>query len=301
MDETGFTPNAHALHLRGKRTATIGICMETLLTPPAVRKLSGLQGLFRARNYSSLIEVLQPGDSRKVVRHFLSMRVDAVVFIGHFVEEEIAERVRELNAHATPHLVVDQVGIEDANTIALDRAHGMEIVVRHLVELGHTQFGLLALSGSYRSVRDRISGIEAALEAASLNLAENTRSLDHLHVRTNDFDYGRSLGLSFAAEKKPPTAMIALNDEIAIGAMRGLQESGLKVPNDVSVCGFNNQDICLMTTPRLTSVDQQISKTIDHAAETLLSQIGQPPKKKPSVRMIEPLLVPRESTGPARR
>lgn len=301
MEETGFTPNAHALHLRGKRTATIGICMETLLTPPAVRKLSSLQGLFRARNYSSLIEVLQPGDSRKVVRHFLSMRVDAVVFIGHFVEEEIAERVRELNAHATPHLVVDQIGIEEANTIALDRAHGMQVLVKHLLDLGHTQFGLMALSGSFRSVRDRISGIESALESAGLSLAENTRSLDHLHVRTNDFDYGRALALSFAAEKKLPTAMIALNDEIAIGAMRGLQESGLKVPQDVSVCGFNNQDICLMTTPRLTSVDQQIGKTIDSAAETLLSQIGQTPKKKATVRMIEPLLVVRESTGPARR
>ncbi len=301
MDETGFTPNAHALALRGKRTATIGICMETLLTPPAVRKLSSMQGLFRARNYSSLIEVLEPGDSRQVIRHFLSMRVDAVVFIGHFVEEEIAERVRELSAHGTPHLVMDQVGIEDANTIALDRAKGMAEIVRHLTGLGHTSFGLLALSGSFRSVRDRVSGIESALEAKGLSVLENTRSLDHLHVRTNDFDYGRMLAMSFAAEKKMPTALIALNDEIAIGALRGLQEAGVRVPQDVSVCGFNNQDICLMPTPRLTSVDQQIGKTIDLAADLLLSQIGQPPKKRPTVKMVDPLLVVRESTGPAKR
>ena len=301
MEETGFAPNAHALALRGKRTATIGICMETLVTPPAVHKLAAMQGLFRARNYSSLIEVLQPGDSRQVIRHFLSMRVDAVVFIGHFVEEEIAERVRELNAHATPHLVMDQVGIEDANTIALDRSKGMTELVRHLLSLGHTSFGLLALSGSYRSVRDRIAGIESALAAKGLSVAEHTRSLDHLHVRTNDFDYGRHLGSSFAAEKKVPTALIALNDEIAIGALRGLQESGLKVPHDVSVCGFNNQDICLMPTPRLTSVDQQIGKTIDLAADLLLAQIGQPPRRRPVVKMVDPLLVVRESTGPARR
>jgi DNA-binding LacI/PurR family transcriptional regulator len=196
---------------------------------------------------------------------------------------------------------MDQVGIDDANTIALDRAKGMGELVRHLTGLGHTQFGLLALSGSYRSIRDRVSGVETALAAKGLTLAEHTRSLDHLHVRTNDFDYGRLLATSFAAEKKIPTAMIALNDEIAIGAMRGLQEAGLKVPHDVSVGGFNNQEICLMPTPRLTSVDQQIGKTIELAADLLLSQIGQPPRKRPTVKMVDPLLVVRESTGPARR
>ena len=102
MQETGFTPNAHALHLRGKRTSTIGICMETLVTPPAVHKLAFMQGLFRQRHYSSLIEVIAPGDSKQVVRHFMSMRVEAVVFIGHFVEEEVAERIRELNPSGRP-------------------------------------------------------------------------------------------------------------------------------------------------------------------------------------------------------
>ena len=301
MHETGFTPNAHALHLRGKRTSTIGICMETLATPPAVQKLSSMQGLFRERHYSSLIEVIAPGDSKQVVRHFMSMRVEAVVFIGHFVEEEVAERIRELNAHGTPHVVMDQAGIPDANTVTLDRASGMAKVVSHLTDLGHSSFGLLGLSGSYRSVRDRVSGIESALIARGMNLASNTRSLDHLHVRANDFEYGRLLGLAFASEKKPPTALIALNDEIAIGAIRGLQEAGLKVPQDISVAGFNNQDICVMPTPRLTSVDQQIEATISAASELILSQIGQPLARRPTLTRVEPLLVVRESTAQARR
>ena len=89
LAETGFTPNAHALHLKGKRTAMVGICMEDLLTPPAVRKLAALQQLLRKRGFSSLIEVFTPGTGREVVRHFLSMRVEAVVFIGHFHREEI--------------------------------------------------------------------------------------------------------------------------------------------------------------------------------------------------------------------
>ena len=206
MEETGFTPNAYALHLKGKRTATIGICMENLLTAPAVLKLAALQRRLRERSHASLIEVLPPGGSREVIRHFLSMRVDAVVFIGHFVEEEIARRVQELNTHATPHLVIDQLGIPGADTVALDRVQGMRDVTAHLLALGHVSFGLLAITGQTRSVRDRLAGIEAELTARGLNFAEATRSLDHLHARENDFGYGRALALSFVTEKNSPTA-----------------------------------------------------------------------------------------------
>jgi DNA-binding LacI/PurR family transcriptional regulator len=299
MERTGFTPNAHALHLKGKHTATIGFCMETLLTPTAVLKLAGLQRRLRERGYSSLIEVLEPGGSRRVIRHFLSLRVDAVIFIGHFVEEEIAQRVRELETHATPNLVIDQIGIPGANTVALDRARGMRELVGHLLKFDHTLFGLLGITGMTRSVRDRVSGIEAALAARNLTFGGATRSLDPLHARENDFEYGRALAHNFAKEKQRPTAFVALNDEIAIGALHGFQEVGLRVPRDVSVAGFNNQDICLMPTPLLTSVDQQVALTVNTAVDQLLAQIGRAPPPHPHVQMISAKVVVRDSTGPA--
>jgi len=300
IEATGFTPNAYALHLKGKRTATVGICMEDLLTPPAVRKLAALQRLLRERNYASLIEVLDPGLSRGVVRHFLSMRVDAVVFIGHFVEEEIAQRIAELGAHGTPHLVIDHAGIAGANTVALDRARGMVAVVGHLYALGHRTFGLLGLEGPARTARERVTGIRTALAAHGLDFETAVQSRDHLHARAGDFEYGRALAATFAAEKKIPTAFIARNDEIGVGALHGFQAAGLRVPRDVSVTGFNNQDICAMTTPGLTSVDQRVAVTAASAADLIFAQLDQPVRRKPLVRTIEPELVVRGSTGPAR-
>jgi len=299
IEETGFTPNAYALHLKGKRTATVGICMENLLTAPAVLKLAALQRRLRERSHASLIEVLPPGGSREVIRHFLSMRVDAVVFIGHFIEEEVSQRVHELGTHDTPHLVIDQLGIPETDTVALDRVRGMRDVMAHLLDLGHTSFGLLAINGLTRSVRDRLSGIEAELQARGMKPADCTQSLDHLHVRDNDFKYGRALALSFVEEKHRPTAYVALNDEVAIGAMHGFQAAGLRIPHDVSVAGFNNQEICLMPTPMLTSVDQQVEQTVNTAVDLLLAQIGHPRKPHPLVHMISPELVARDSTGPA--
>lgn len=299
MEATGFTPNAYALHLKGKRTATIGICMENLLTPPAVKKLATLQRLLRARHYASLIEVVDPGESRRVVRHFLSMRVDAIVFLGHFIEEEIAQRIEELVNHDTPHLVIDHPNITGANTVTLHRARAMAAIIEHLFTLGHTRFGLLGMSSSLRTVQDRVDGVREALRVRQLDFDRHTHSLDHLHVRTRDFDYGRDLARSFAVEKKRPTAFLALNDEIAIGAIRGFQEEGLRVPEDVSVTGFNNQDICIMSTPTLTSIDQQVAATAEAAADMLFAQMSQPSRRRPVIHTIEPLLVVRGSTGPA--
>lgn len=300
LAETGFTPNAHAVHLKGKRTAMIGICMEDLATPPAVRKLAALQRLLRSRGIASLIEVYTPGVGRDVVRHFQSLRVEAVVFIGHFLRDEIEARLTELTRQGTPHLVIDQFGLKGANTVALDRAAGMELVVNHLLDLGHRSFGSLGITKGPPSRIDRQTGIQAALRARGLDPAACIVSVDHLHERSNDFEYGRLLAGSLVGLAERPTAFLGYNDEIAIGALRGFQEAGLRVPRDVSVTGFNNQEICGMTSPALTTVDQSIEDTVATAAEILLGQLGAAPTAKPIVRTIAPALVVRESTGPVR-
>jgi DNA-binding LacI/PurR family transcriptional regulator len=300
LAETGFTPNAHALHLKGKRTSMVGICVEDLLTPPAVRKLAALQQMLRKRGFSSLIEVFAPGTGREVVRHFQSMRVEAVVFIGHFHQEEIEARIAELIAHGTPHLVIDHFGLKNANTVSLDRAAAMEEVIAHLHGLGHWTFGLLGIARAPASRFDRLTGLHSALKARGLDFDACTLSLDHLHERRNDFDYGRQLAGSFLAQPQRPTALLALNDAIAIGALRGLHDAGVKVPREISVVGFNNQDVAAMTTPTLTTVDQNIDGTIATAAEVLLGQLDSSVRAKPIVRLIAPSLVVRESTGAAR-
>src|SRR5688572_4145134 len=125
LAETGFTPNAYALHLKGKRTAMIGLCLGDAVTPSAVRQLAALQRVLRERGFASLIEVVAPGASREAVRQFLSLRVEAVVFVGGFAPAEIEARLGELTLQGTPHLLVDCPGVKRAPAVALDRAAGM--------------------------------------------------------------------------------------------------------------------------------------------------------------------------------
>lgn len=299
LRETGFTPNAHAVNLRGGRSAMIGVCMENFLTPTAVSKVSLLQQRLRDRGFVALIEVLEPGASAKTLDHFRSLRVAAVAFIGHFAANELGERIGELDRQETPHVVIDAVGLKRANTVSLDRAGAMEQVVDRLVALGHRRFGLLGISGDFQTVRDRLEGLRRAFVRHHLDPETCVRCYDARHVRHEHFEYGAVLAREFLRDADCPTAFIAVNDDTAIGALLEFQAAGLRVPADLSIVGFNNQNICLMTRPALSSVDQQIEATADAAVELITAQIGRPFSVRPLRRQIPAALAFRGTTGPA--
>ncbi len=299
MAETGFTVNTHASNLRKRRTATIGVCMENFLTPAAVSKLSCLQEYLRTKNYTTLIEVMKPDASRQVVQHLLSLRVDGIVFVGHFQPEELEARLHELRKHEVPHLIVDHSGLEGVHTVTLDRAAAMNGVMHHLLDLGHRHFGLLGISGAFQTIRDRLAGIGNALAARGLDSARCLLSLDDRFSRGRHFDFGRTLAEAFVARKDRPTAFVAVNDETAIGALLAFQEAGLQVPRDLSIVGFDNQNICLMTRPQLSSVDQQVEVTMHRAAERIVELVEAGfATLPPRVDLIGALLVHRGTTGP---
>jgi LacI family transcriptional regulator, galactose operon repressor len=275
--------------------------VEDFVTLSGVGKLSEMQEQLDRRGYTALIEVDRSGGSRKIVQHFLSLRVQAVVFIGHFEPVALGERIAELRRHGVSHVVVDHSACREAPTVTLDRAIAMEQVVQHLFGLGHRRFGLLGVSGEFQTVTDRLEGLRVALAKRGLEFDACVRSLDAQHVRHDHFVYGRTLAQAFARQPDRPTAFIAVNDETAVGALLEFQELGLRVPDDVSIVGFNNQNICQMTRPQLTSVDQQIEATVRTAADLLLSSLGRPLPRTAPMQLIEPRLVVRGSTGAAPR
>lgn len=299
MEETGFTPNAHATNLRKKRTRMIGVYMENLHTPPIVAKLAALQRMLRAKDYTTLIEVFEAGRSRQTLQGLLSLRVDAVIFIGHFNEDELTQRIDDLRRHEIAHVVIDQVGIRGANTVSLDRAKSMTLMMEHLWGLGHRRFGLLGFSGPHRSTKNRLEAAKMFLTERQCDLEQALISFDRLHERKDDMAYGRALAGSFLNCANRPTALVALNDEVAIGAIHGLQAGGLRVPQDISVAGFNNLNLCFVSKPQLTSIDQQIEKTAACAVRVVFDQVEQKTAGRVVRRWIEPVLYFRDSTGRA--
>jgi len=148
-------------------------------------------------------------------------------------------------------------------------------------------------------VLERLRGISEALVAHGLVFEQCTWfSMVRFRETTISRKAAGSPALLLPAAKFRPRLSPSTH-EVAIGAIHGLQEAGLRVPQDVSVAGFNNQDICLMPTPTLTSVDQRVEDTINLALRFCC------PSSVSSAlashrQMLDPLLVVRDSTGPAR-
>lgn len=114
-----------------------------------------------------------------------------------------------------------------------------------------------------------------------------------------DFDAGRKLGHKFLLEARDCSAIMAINDQVAIGAMRVLLENGLSVPGDVSLIGFDNLDCSSHLHPTLASVDQRIEYFTEEAVEMLVQQIVEGPQDEVEAKLVEPELVLGESMAPA--
>lgn len=297
MAKSGFTPSVHARGLRGARTGAIGICFRELNTPITIQKISHVQRLVRARGFRPLIELsqLDQRTASDVVEHFIAMRVEGVLFVDTSVGAESDQRVSQLRACGIPAAFLEPLGTIDGNAVYLDREEAMAAVTQQLLNLGHERLALLGISRKFPLGRPRFAGIERAFRAAGKDLGQHVLVVDKPERRHLGLLYGHELAVEMLALADRPTALIALNDEVAAGAMWHLQRTGFRIPGDFSLFGFDNLMLAAQTNPTLSSVDHNVEETAAAAVDLLfqLIQLG-PAATLPAVK-IPPRLVVRES------
>lgn len=299
VEELGFEPNQLARGLRGARSGIVGVSFPHLEAVVLARKSQILQQGLKAAGYRALFEMPEgdPEVEAAVVRHFLSINVDGIVLIGSTLEAEslVLEEVRSRGVRI---VAVDPRHPLPIARVSLDRGKAMELKLRHLTGLGHRKIGVLGFGSDdmYQSVR--WSGLRRAAKLLDLRLDEDILFIDEPGFHQQSYQFGSILAHK-VMELGPsgPTALFCLNDRIAIGAMRGLQSAGRRVPGDYSVIGLDNLPEAAWTNPPLTTVDQNIVKLMEKAQKALWN-----PEQgdKVPVHKVEPLLMVRESTGKAR-
>lgn len=300
MEEVGFSPNPYAVFLLRGRTGTIGICLRHMDSPAIHEKVFVLQRLLRERGYTALIETTRDvyAETERVVRHFMLMRVEAVVFLGGYETEQIKAATDLLRPQHMPALLADQSDYAGLNTVMLDRSLAMEQLVVRLYGLGHRMFGLLGIRLNFLFNQSRIVGIQRGLERCGLSFDSSVEMVPLSPQGSRSYDYGRKLAEAYLARGMPATAYLALNDEVAIGAMWRFQEAGLRVPQDLSITGFNCMEIAKHVTPNLTTVDHRIDEVMAVVADLTVGLIENPGKRYRK-RVLEPKLVLTDSVGPA--
>lgn len=287
--ELNYRPNFFARTLRNKRTYTIGVIAEEIGDSYSSPIISGIEHYLRRREYFFLT-VVHRHDPTLLARYsqMLSERgVEGIITVDTTVHE----------APMLPTVAVaGHKKLKGVTNIILDHQHAAVLALNHLKELRHERIAFMKGNPISSDAKDRWDAICQVAREIGINIDAD------LTVQIDTDDPTPALGYPFAkqllARGKPFTALFAYNDISAIGAIRAIQEQGLRVPQDISVMGFDDIPGAAFHTPSLTTVRQPLNRMGEVAAESLLDRI-EGNKEYPSEIAIEPELAVRESTAQA--
>ena len=200
-----------------------------------------------------------------------------------------------LAAHGYPFVVVDPRTSVPRDMVSVSAAHfsGARAVTRHLIEFGHRRIGVVTGPPYWRTRDDRVGGHLAALAEAGV-LGDQELIL-HGEPAT---ETGVRAGGELLGMRPRPTAVVCFNDKVAVGVMEAAAARGLRVPEDLSVTGFDDIDVSRATTPRLTTVRQPLQEMGRTAVTMLMRQLDGHAHEALSME-LETRLIVRGSTGPA--
>ena len=292
-----YQPNRTASALRTRRTGLLGLVVDNLRTATSHTIAETLQGWAVQRGYQVLV-CTTGGDPARAAAFLESVRAhrfDGVVIAGSGVDLEL------VNGLVEDGRAVVTMNREPAGSLAPSVMSAYEQAARlateHLLELGHTRIAAIEGQPGTTSGRLHHAGFAAAMGAAGLPV------LDEL-VQRGPFtpDFGQAAAATLLALPEPPTALVASNHPASFGMLSALGDSGLPVPDRLSVICTEDEPFYRWWYPPLTAVDNRPGLQAERAAALLLAQLTAPGSSYPAsgTELVEPVLVERGSTAPPR-
>jgi DNA-binding LacI/PurR family transcriptional regulator len=298
----GYRPHPVARMLTQRQTHTIGV-----LTPQALSVIFS-NPFFGAFNEGVALAAEQEG----YALHFISplhgslaramdhATVDGVVVVGLSADHPEVEQIR---AAGVPLVMVDSSALQDLPSIEIDDEGGARAAAEHLVALGHRDILIIGVEAPAPTLELDTEGVMGRrLRGYQVGLAAKGIELDPSSVVVAPASIEGGIGALHRVwtAGKRPTGVLVMSDAMAIGVLRAARELGLRVPEDLSVVGFDDIDVSQHVNPPLTTVHQPIRRKGESAVRLLLSVV-QRRDRDPEQLRLETRLIVRASTGPATR
>jgi LacI family transcriptional regulator len=281
----GYQRDIGASALRRGGTQTIGVLVPRLSDTVMALVFEAIFAEAGKLGHFALVSVCgdEPDDEKAAAQSLLARRVDGLVLATSRLDDQLPRHLRE---REIPHVLVLRTDGVSPSSLGDDELGGY-LATRHLIDLGHTDIGLLAGPPFASSARDRQAGYRRAMTEAGLPMPDK-------HIQRSEYtiEAGESAGKALLEAAPDVTAVFAVNDNLAIGAMASAREHGRLIGDDLALVGYNDIPIASRLPTPLTSVRTPFTQIAATALELLLS----PKATSDPIRRAMPTLIPRDST-----
>jgi len=285
IEKTGYQPNIVAKNLRTKKTNTIGVLVEDVMSFSTPCIINGISEYMEKTDYHILLNDLRMMDSlfnqydqiirqkEKIHKELMFLiygaKVDAVIYIGTF-DRDISGIIADVRI---PVVIAYSTSKDDhACFVTYENENISAEVAEHLIDKGHTKIGLITGLADTAPAQLRLKGFRQGFRNKGLTLDENL-----IENGNWERDSGYSCMVKLLKNDNRPTAVFVMNDLMAVGAMDAIWDAGLRVPQDVAVVGFDNREVSYFVSPKLTTAEIDLKAIGFTAAQMVaekLSKVG---------------------------
>jgi len=287
IDKLEYRPNMLSQQFRNKQANTIVILVPDIANLFFSTVISGIENIAQSKGFNVLLGDTRDSSERE--KNFIKLvetkQADGVIQLRPFSDDSLLPKkfVTAVNAcgcENTPYPAV-----------RIDNVDAAKQIVDYLVSLGHKKIGVISGLEDNPHTIDRLKGYKQALEQAGIEF-------DPELIAKGDFTLWSGLNASdhFIRMSERPTAIMCMNDEMAIGAMKGLKAKDISIPGDISVTGFDDMEFAKYSDPALTTIAQPAEKLGEKSAELLFQLIeGKSPQQTEHILPVEFII--RQSTS----
>lgn len=297
IDELGYEPDARAQALSSGKTNTIALVIPDLNNPHFSEFASGVEDAARAVNYRLLLSSTTLSNDAYAVDIFKDLtrhQFDGLILTTPIIVQSSEAQTVLKRIHKRGLPIVEFVELNNIDTVYADYREATKEIVSYLVSLGHQRIGFVYGVGEDADIGlDRLEPYQESLQAAGIQ--DHSELLIQCGPTSED---GYQAALQLLERVPRPTAIIAINDLLAISTMRAAADMGLCVPEDLSVVGFDDIPMAKYLVPRLTTVTKDAYVAGRTAFEMLMARMQSPELPRQLTRIPTKFIV-RESTGQA--
>ncbi len=279
IKETGYRSNILAKSLRTNESFLIGVIVEDITVWHTAHIIDGINEIAEARGYNTILNNLRllskiesqfehisnfQKDIDKAVDVLIGMQVDGIIYVGMH-DRKISHVLHDIKK---PVVYCYCYTDGEGSSVRYSNEKTVYQMTQMLISNGHKEFGVInGLKGSEPAAL-RFKGFQRALDEAGIELKPENIVCGNWKYREGKEAAGKLL-----SKKNFPTAIVAMNDDMAVGVYDAARELGLKIPDDISVTGFDNGDIVQYVTPRITTVERPLQEMGYRSMELLLESI----------------------------